>query len=103
MAIEIEAYVEPVKTNQYTQDVADLIAAGPNQLGKITVPKGEKVAAARLAFQNAAKAADRSARVKSEEVTKDGATILGFLLFDKRKPWGSGKVKGEAAEAVEKD
>lgn len=110
MAIEIEKYVAPAKQNRYDADVKALAEAGPDSLGKVLVPAGEKVASAKLTFQAAAKAAGYSARVKLEETAKDGSTVLGFVLFDKRKPRGSGadaaesgSVETEVAEVTTKD
>lgn len=103
MAIEIEDYTAPVAANRYDGDVADLIAAGAGKRGKITVPKGEKVTTEKLAFQNAAKAKGFSARVKLEETDEKGNTVLGFVLFDKRKPRESASVEAEAPEVTTKD
>lgn len=104
MAIEIEKYIAPTPTNRFDADVKALAEAGADVIGKITVPKGEKVASAKLAFQNAAKAAGFSARVKLEQPdTKTGDTVLGFVLYEKRKPRDSATVVVEASEVTTKD
>lgn len=103
MAIEIEDYQAPVRENEYTQDVADLAAAGEGKLGKIVVKAGGKVASAKLAFQTAARNAGYSARVKLEEVDSKGATTLGFVLSGRRTRRASDSVDSTASDQAAED
>lgn len=104
MGIAIEDYTPPVKENAYTDDVKALAQAGEGKMGKIELKAGEKVTAAKLAFQNAAKAQGFSARVKLEETDAKGNTVLGFVLYPGRKPRGeSAKLEAEASDVATKD
>jgi hypothetical protein len=63
-------FKEEEKVNPYTQEVADLIAAGEGKASSITVPLADK-AKARNLFGKAANAADKTARLKGETITGD--------------------------------
>jgi hypothetical protein len=99
---EIIDFAEPVKVNPYTQDVADLIAAGEGKAARITVPAGDRNKA-RMAFAKAANEAGKTARLRDESADKKGENItLTFTLTAKHAPRrGKDEVTTEAVAPVE--
>lgn len=68
--MEIVDYTPDTAVNPYTEDVAQLLAAGENKAGSITVRFKEK-AKARNLFGKAANAVEKTARLVGETITGD--------------------------------
>lgn len=91
--------------NPYTEDVAQLIAAGEGKSAAYDVEKGELndkgeskvLASLKLKFQRAANAADRTARSRIVSETDTNVTIA-FTLKPKQKGRGSETAETETAE-----
>lgn len=106
---EIIDFEIPTAANPYTQDVADLIAAGDGKALALVVPTDHKNAHRRK-FSKAANDAGKTARLRVEEVVKgdDGEPILDsegktqtrlvFTLTGKHEPR---RGKGETDTPVE--
>lgn len=105
---QIEDYTPVTAANPYTAHVEALLAAGEGKQLGITVPQGTKQdgtpgdgAKDKLAFQQAANAADRTARVVSETDNGDGTVTIKFILTAKNKRAGRPKGASAEVEAVE--
>lgn len=81
MAIKIVEYTAPVAVNPYTEDIAELIKAGEHVAGVIEIPVAEKNKA-RVKFAKAANAANRTAKLVSENVVGDKVELT-FKLTER--------------------
>jgi 3-methyladenine DNA glycosylase Mpg len=84
MSIEISDWVEPIKSNPYTETITALIEAGSGKAVTILVPVADKLKT-RTQFASAANDQERTARVRISEAHNDEWRYV-FTLTTLNKP-----------------